>query len=156
MRARIMLACSSKRNICLNVSVKAKKDGSEANVTDKRLLVYVDLEGEPRLVGRLWARSRKGRESATFEYDEAWLRHPVRFPLEPALGLSHGPQHTAAGRRLFGALGDSAPDRWGRLLIQRDGQSQVPQCQITKARLVYASGDGLRFLGEDGQARCES
>jgi serine/threonine-protein kinase HipA len=89
-------------------------------MTDKRLLVSVDLEGEAHPVGRLWARSAKGRESATFEYDAAWLNEPRRFVLEPALVLSHGPQHTAAGRRLFGAFGDSAPDRWGRMLIQRE------------------------------------
>ena len=71
---------------------------------DKQLLVYVDLDGEPNLVGRLWARARKGRESATFEYDASWLKHRSRFALEPALVLSHGPQHTAAGRRLFGAI----------------------------------------------------
>ena len=34
---------------------------------DKETLVYVDLRGTPRLVGRLWARMRKDRESATFE-----------------------------------------------------------------------------------------
>jgi serine/threonine-protein kinase HipA len=89
-------------------------------VTDKRLLVHVNLEGQPHLIGRLWARSRKGKESATFEYDASWLRHPARFALEPALVLSHGPHHAAAGRRLFGAPGDSAPDRWGRMLIQRE------------------------------------
>lgn len=89
-------------------------------MTDKHLLVHIDLEGEPRLVGRLWARSARGRESATFEYDAAWLGKLGRFALEPALVLSHGPQHTAPGRRLFGAFGDSAPDRWGRLLIQQE------------------------------------
>jgi serine/threonine-protein kinase HipA len=30
-----------------------------------------------------------------------------------------GPYHTAAGRALFGAIGDSAPDRWGRTLLAR-------------------------------------
>jgi hypothetical protein len=38
-------------------------------VTDRRLLVYVDLDGVPDRVGRLWARSRKGKEGASFEYD---------------------------------------------------------------------------------------
>jgi serine/threonine-protein kinase HipA len=89
-------------------------------MTDKRLLAYVDLEGEPQLVGRMWVRGARGRESATFEYGAEWLSEPRRFALEPALVLSHGPQHTRAGRRLFGAFGDSAPDRWGRLLIQRE------------------------------------
>lgn len=74
-------------------------------------LVYVDLDGAPHLVGRLWARMRKGRESATFEYDKAWLAHADRFALESALKLGPGPFHTAPDRPLFGAIGDSAPDR---------------------------------------------
>ncbi len=86
---------------------------------DREVLVYADLGGVPNVVGRLWARVRKGRESATFEYEDQWLRHPERFALEPALALGTGPLHTPSGRALFGALGDSAPDRWGRLLMRR-------------------------------------
>ena len=37
------------------------------------VLVYVDLEGATHLVGRLWARTRGNRDSATFEYDKSWL-----------------------------------------------------------------------------------
>jgi len=54
-------------------------------------LVYIDIDGKPIKVGRLWSRMRKNRESATFEYDENWLRHPYRFSLEPALKLGPGP-----------------------------------------------------------------
>jgi serine/threonine-protein kinase HipA len=88
-------------------------------VTDTQVLVFVDLDGLAVPVGRLWARVRRGRESASFEYDPRWLTHPGRFSLEPALTLGPGPFHTAAGRSLFGALGDSAPDRWGRVLMRR-------------------------------------
>ena len=49
---------------------------------DKETFVYVDLDGVPHLMGRLWARVRKNKESATFEYDEGWLKHPARFSLE--------------------------------------------------------------------------
>ncbi len=87
-------------------------------MSDRELLVYVDLAGVAHFVGRLWARRARNRESATFEYDTDWLVNPTRFALEPALMLGGGPQHT--GRALFGAFGDSAPDRWGRNLIQRD------------------------------------
>jgi len=86
---------------------------------EKGVFVYVDLDGQPHLVGRLWARVRKDRESATFEYDESWLAHARRFSLEPALKLGLGPFHTASDRPLFGAIGDSAPDRWGRVLMRR-------------------------------------
>jgi serine/threonine-protein kinase HipA len=105
---------------------------------DKGLLVYVDLEGETHPVGRIWVRSSRGKESATFEYDAAWLNEPRRFALEPALVLSHGPQHTAAGRRLFGAFGDSAPDRWGRLLIQREERRKAREENRTPRALTEA------------------
>jgi serine/threonine-protein kinase HipA len=89
---------------------------------DATLQAYIDLDGVSHRVGTLWARSNKGRESATFEYAGEWLDNPLRFELEPALSLGKGPQHTAAGRALFGAFGDSAPDRWGRGLILREEQ----------------------------------
>ena len=57
------------------------------------VLVYVDLAGAPVLVGRLWARVRKGRQSASFEYDQHWLQSADRFSLEPALMLGPGPFH---------------------------------------------------------------
>src|SRR5258707_3746537 len=86
---------------------------------DKEALVYVDLQGTPQLVGRLWARMRKDREGATFEYEKEWLGHAERFSLEPALKLGPGPFHTPSDKPLFGAIGDSAPDRWGRVLMRR-------------------------------------
>src|ERR1700739_189267 len=86
---------------------------------DREVLVYVDLEGNPHLVGRLWARVRKDRETATFECDKSWLTHAERFSLEPALKLGPGPFHTPSDQPLFGAIGDSAPDRWGRALMRR-------------------------------------
>ncbi|MYN65631.1 MAG: type II toxin-antitoxin system HipA family toxin [Acidobacteria bacterium] len=94
---------------------------------DREVLVSVDLHGAPVFVGRLWWRSRKGRESASFEYDPGWLEHPERFALEPALALTPGPFHTAPGRSLFGAVGDSTPDRWGRLLMRRAERRRARQ-----------------------------
>src|SRR3989304_5072085 len=89
---------------------------------ERPVVVYVDLRGAPHLAGRLWARLRKSRESATFEYDKAWLAHADRFALEPALKLGPGPFHTSSDKPLFGAIGDSAPDRWGRVLMPRAGR----------------------------------
>lgn len=88
-------------------------------MTEKEVCVYVDIGGAPELAGRLWGRTRKGRESATFEYAKSWLAHRNRFSLEPALKLGPGPFHTAFDKPLFGAIGDSAPDRWGRVLMRR-------------------------------------
>src|SRR5581483_1866331 len=81
--------------------------------------VYADLDAVPHLVGRLWTRVRKNKEGATFEYDAAWLNSPNRFALEPALTVGPGPFHTGADLPIFGAIGDSAPDRWGRALMRR-------------------------------------
>jgi serine/threonine-protein kinase HipA len=82
--------------------------------------VHVDLNGTTHRVGRLWVRTSKGRETATFEYEPEWLASQGRFSLQPAtMPVGPGPFHTAAGQSLFGPIGDSAPDRWGRTLLAR-------------------------------------
>jgi len=103
---------------------------------ETEVFVYVDLAGEPHLVGRLWARVRKGRESATFEYDPSWLEYADRFSLEPALTLGPGPFHTPSGRSLFGAMGDSAPDRWGRVLMRRAERRRTERAGETPRTLM--------------------
>jgi len=86
---------------------------------NRTTLVYMELQGANCLVGTLWTRQKGGRESATFEYSRTWLDNPAHFALEPALPLGVGPYHTPQGVPLFGALSDSAPDRWGRVLMRR-------------------------------------
>ena len=116
---------------------------------DREILVSVDLHGKPVFVGRLWWRSRKGRESASFEYDPAWLEHAERFALEPALTLTPGPFHTAPGRSLFGAVGDSTPDRWGRLLMRRAERRRARQ----EGRAPRALSEADVLLLVDDEAR---
>jgi serine/threonine-protein kinase HipA len=124
-------------------------------------LVYIDLAGKPHLVGRLWSHVRKERESATFEYSKDWLSNQHSFSLQPALSLGPGPFHTD-DRPLFGAIGDSAPDRWGRALMRRAerrrtrGDKQMPRTlkEIDYLLLVddEARQGALRFAkAEDGQ-----
>jgi len=138
---------------------------------DKEALVYVDLQGTPHLVGRLWARMRKDRESATFEYDKSWLDHPERFSLEPALKLGPGPFHTPSDKPLFGAIGDSAPDRWGRVLMRRAErrravhEGRTPRTvreidyllmvddEARQGALRFAEREGGPFLAEHGPTR---
>lgn len=129
-------------------------------MTDRNVLVYVDLDGTPNLVGRLWARSHRGKESATFEYDDTWLANPLHFALEPALTLDTGPHHTAAGRLIFGAFGDSAPDRWGRVLIQREERRKAREekrapCTLLEIDYLLNVADitrqgALRFTEHEG------
>jgi serine/threonine-protein kinase HipA len=127
---------------------------------DKEILVYVDLLDAPHLVGRLWARIRKDRERATFEYDKSWLAHPGRFSLEPALKIGPGPFHTSSDKPLFGAIGDSAPDRWGRVLMrgaERRRAKRAAQTPRTLGEIDYllmvddeARQGALRFAEREG------
>jgi serine/threonine-protein kinase HipA len=127
---------------------------------EKVALTYVDLDGAPHLVGRLWARARKNKESTSFEYDPAWLQNPIRFSLEPALQLGPGPFHTADDIPMFGAIGDSAPDRWGRALMRRmerrraDREKHAPRTlfEIDYLLLVddQTRAGALRFKVDEG------
>src|SRR6202162_1181225 len=137
----------------------------------REVLVYVDLKGTPHLVGRLWARMRKERESATFEYDKSWLGATERFSLEPALKLGPGPFHTPSDKPLFGAIGDSAPDRWGRVLMRRaerrraEREGQTPRTvreidyllmvddEARQGALRFAEREGGPFLAEHGPTK---
>lgn len=83
---------------------------------DRELLVYMDIAGAPVLVGRLWVRVRRGRETATFTYDEEWLAHPGSFALSPELQLAPGAFHSDGS--LFKVFKDAAPDRWGQKLMR--------------------------------------
>jgi serine/threonine-protein kinase HipA len=129
---------------------------------DREALVHADLNGEPHLVGHLWAHMRKNRESATFEYARSWLDSPSRFALEPALPLGPGAFHTAADRLLFGSIGDSAPDRWGCVLMRRaerrraEKAGQAPRTLREIDYLLAVDDEArqgvLRFTGKDGGA----
>jgi len=81
--------------------------------------VHLSLAGRDRLVGRAWSNRTRGKETVQFEYAGEWLRDPQRFALEPGLPLTRGGFQPPAGQIIHGALGDSAPDTWGRRLMQR-------------------------------------
>ena len=70
---------------------------------DRELEVHVELGDTTSLVGRLWSRSIRGRESATFEYGPNWLRSDFRFPLAPLMSMDAGRYHAEAGKGIFGA-----------------------------------------------------
>ncbi len=81
--------------------------------------VHISMDGESCRVGTLFRQAARGRESVTFQYHEDWLSHPARFSLEPGLGVGKGMFHPGDSREMFGSIGDSAPDTWGRRLMQR-------------------------------------
>jgi len=84
--------------------------------------VYADWEPmeAPQLMGMLNAQRVRGKEIFSFEYHETWLssNQPILY-LDPNLGLYKGKQYLPEGQNNFGVFLDSAPDRWGRLLMRR-------------------------------------
>ena len=98
--------------------------------------VFVELDGTSQFAGRLWSRSLKGRESASFEYDKKWIASDVRFALEPLLTIDTGIHHSQPGKPLFGAIGDSAPDRWGRTLMRRAERKNAEREKRTQRTLL--------------------
>lgn len=73
----------------------------------------------PTRMGTLFAAPARGKEIFSFEYDLAWLKSGNAQVLDPSLQLFQGPQYLAAEKPDFGIFLDSAPDRWGRLLMNR-------------------------------------
>ena len=84
------------------------------------IFVYADWRdlGGPTLMGMLYRNIVRGEEILSFEYEPDWLKEAKTFVLDPRLQLVGGRQHADASNP-FGLLTDSAPDRWGRLLIRR-------------------------------------
>lgn len=83
--------------------------------------VYADLHhsSQPSRMGSLRRQMSRSGEVFSFEYDQDWLRTPAAFSFDPDLAMVQGPQYPAAARPIFGIFLDSAPDRWGRVLMQR-------------------------------------
>ena len=83
-----------------------------------------------------------------------------RFSLEPALTLGPGPYHTSGDKPLFGAIGDSAPDRWGRVLMRRaerrraEGAGETPRTLMEIDYLLMVNDEArqsaLRFATTEG------
>jgi serine/threonine-protein kinase HipA len=81
--------------------------------------VFIQIAGEDVFAGRLWPHRRQRAESGTFSYSPSYLARKDAYALDPALPLVSGQSQTPLGRAIFGSFSDCAPDRWGRMLIQR-------------------------------------
>jgi serine/threonine-protein kinase HipA len=99
---------------CLNESVCEVPEAAMPDIE-----VHIDFAPGLKRVGTLYRHARRGAEAISFEYHSSWLEDATRFSLEPALLLAPGVFAPAAGSQVFGSIGDSAPDTWGRRLMQR-------------------------------------
>lgn len=122
--------------------------------------VHIDFAPGLKRVGTLHRHARRGGEATSFEYHPDWLGNAARFSLEPALTLNRGAFAPADGLPIFGSIGDSAPDTWGRRLMQRAERRRAaregrPVRTLTEADYLLGVSDvsrsgALRFrkLGE--------
>ncbi len=131
--------------------------------------IGVYLGEASRRVGTLRFDSQGARQSAAFEYEQAWLAASDRFALGPNLPLVTGPQfHKSPTREssvFHGAIADTEPDGWARRVILRDhakrraaaresGQAQDSQ-SLNALDFLLAVDDAnrvgaLRFQDEEG------
>lgn len=87
----------------------------------RKILVFADWSNleVPLLMGTLYSTPSRGKEIFSFEYSKGWLDSGFAQQLDPDLVYYSGPQYLKEGKANFGIFTDSAPDRWGRMLIQR-------------------------------------
>jgi serine/threonine-protein kinase HipA len=85
---------------------------------ETEILVYADwyMYFEPKLVGKLYYSSLRGKAVYSFIYEKEWLKTGVS--IDPELPLYTG-KHYASSNDIFGVFKDSSPDRWGQLLMKR-------------------------------------
>ena len=111
--------------------------------------VHLSVDGGTQSVGWAHCNRARGKETITFEYDEAWLRNPDRFELEPELPLMRGGFAPSAGKLIHGSLSDSAPDTWGRRLMQRAERRQAEN----EGRAVRTLMESDYLLGVSDETR---
>lgn len=88
-------------------------------VKEKNIYVFADfLSFHNEFLGTVHVSQTKGREFYSFEYDEQWLAKDAML-LDPDLQWYRGRQYISDNKQVFGFLSDSAPDRWGRRLMNR-------------------------------------
>jgi len=89
--------------------------------------LFLDEGAGWHLIGQVRSQRARGKELLLFEYAESWLLAKDRFQLEPALPLTRGAFAPGDGRAVHGSIGDSAPDTWGRRLMQRAERRRANQ-----------------------------
>ena len=111
--------------------------------------VHIDIEGRTRRVGLARRNVVRSAETVVFEYAAEWLANPDRFSIEPALALTRGAFAPPPDRAIFGSIGDSAPDAWGRRLMQRAERRQATR----EGRAVRTLTESDYLLGVSDETR---
>jgi serine/threonine-protein kinase HipA len=124
---------------------------------------HIDLGASTIRAGTAYMSTRRGVLSVTFTYDQVYLGRAGSRAISPDLPLDAG---TISTTGLPGALADSAPDRWGRNLINkrlRAAEDPAERGAVAVGEIDYLLGvadisrqgdlryriDGGPFLQED-------
>jgi len=107
--------------------------------SDKVIYVYDGFTfDEPRLLGKLFVSTIKGGERCSFEYDKEWLAlADYSVSLDPDF-LGYGGREYPNVSSVFGVFADAAPDRWGRLLMNKK-ERKIADREGRKPRKLYES-----------------
>jgi serine/threonine-protein kinase HipA len=87
----------------------------------ERLDVVLDdgVLGPAVTVGMLQRERRGSAEAISFAYDRDYLAQRRGVAIDPELHLLPGHSYPVRSHSLFGVFRDTAPDRWGRMLMER-------------------------------------
>jgi serine/threonine-protein kinase HipA len=77
------------------------------------------------------------RGTLRFVYEPAWLKNAQAFALDPDLSLGEGTYFPNAEAGNFRVFDDSAPDRWGQMLMKRR-EALAAKDEGRKVRTLYA------------------
>lgn len=88
---------------------------------EQKIYVYYDKDVDKRIaIGTLFANIQKGKEVFSFEFsDEYFDSFLVNSFFDYDLQPYKSRQYLPTDKALFGVFSDTAPDRWGRLLMKR-------------------------------------
>lgn len=115
---------------------------------DTQLEVDLDVGGQGVHVGTAHFTRRGRAVTTTFTYSPAYLARPDAYAVDPALPLDVGRGHTTG---LPGAFADSAPDRWGRRLIEKvwPGPASISEVDYLVGVSDHSRQGALRYRRAD-------
>jgi serine/threonine-protein kinase HipA len=104
----------------------------------KEVDVYLQWRGVDRPVGVLRRQPGRRQETVSFQYHDSWVGSADHFSIDASLTVGRGAFVPPRGQGMFGTLGDSAPDQWGRRLMRRAERRQADREGRTPRTLFEA------------------
>ena len=115
--------------------------------------INVVLGDNQHLVGELFFEATGGRQHSVFRYHEQWLENPLSFALTPSMPLRTGgtPFAGDGAASLPDPVADTAPDNWGRSIIQAYLGRGATELEILLSVADETRSGALRYVDEQGK-----